>query len=673
MLLLFNETSINWHESMKDNHASSQAHKDHLDQLERVLEAGKVGSWCVYAGQEYLKWSPETYKLFDLPIGQPITYEQMLTYIHPEDRDWVNENWQLAISKGDYALVYRIISAKNKFKWIETFGDLTFDAQGNFVKAIGITRDITEQKETEAKKEDLTLFLKRSQKIGNLGNWMIESTSTFFELNDEAREMYGFPPGKPISIEEWMSTVHPEDRDLVMDSWGKAVQGKQDYDIEYRILFKDSIKWIKALGEMEFDDQGAFVQAIGIVKDITEQVNYQSDLRLARDQAEVANKLKSEFIANMSHEIRTPLNGVIGFSELLMNTKLDDRQQQYMTAVHQSAQSLIGLVNDILDFSKIEAGKLELTKDNVDLLDLVQQVKNITRYQARSKDIILEVNVAAGVPDLVQIDGFRLQQVLINLMSNAIKFTSQGLVKLNVEILNAGDTSSSNTYRFSVQDTGIGISEESCDKIFEAFTQEDSSFTKKFGGTGLGLSISNGILKLMNSYLQLESKLGKGSLFYFDLELRSSQNNLNSTDSNAPIKETKNDAINDQNIKILVVEDNKLNRYLTKVLILKNFPNATIMEAQNGQEGVELFAKTNPDLVVMDIQMPLLNGYEATSKIRQLESKNPSEKRTPILAVTAGILKDNKDKCLEAGMDDFMTKPIVNQTLQKYLSKWIST
>jgi len=654
-------------------------YKNHFEQLQRVLEAGKVGSWAVYSDNDALDWSAETYKLFDLPFGEAITYREMLSYIHVDDLERVDFQWQKATREGNYAIVYRIISAKGRLKWIETFGDVIHNAEGDFVRALGIVRDITEQKEAEIKLVTLAASLKRSQKIGNLGSWVIEAASSCFELNEEARMMFDFPIEKDITTEDWFKIVHPRDVDLVKNAWSESVEGFREYDIEYRVVVGNTIKWIKTASEVEFDSQGAFVKAVGVVKDITEHKIQEENLQVAKEQAEVSNKLKSDFLANMSHEIRTPLNGVIGFSELMRKTSLDDLQDHYLTIVNRSAHSLIGIINDILDFSKIEAGKVELDLEQVDLLELIKHVESINSYQAEAKNLELITRLSPEVSRYVVADGLRLEQVLTNLMSNAIKFTQEGRIELFIEVADT-EREGINALRFMVRDTGIGISPENKSKIFEAFTQEDLSTTRKFGGTGLGLSISNGLLALMDSQLALESKRGEGSEFYFDLILEPVKSgSVSANEPSSPVssqnKTSLGEGISSLPLKVMVVEDNEINLLLAKALVKQILPNATIFEAINGEQSVKLYKRDKPDLILMDVQMPIMNGFDATIQIREIEEScregtgnKPS--RVPIIAVSAGIQEKERVKCLEAGMDDFLAKPIIGKkfrsTIQKY-------
>jgi len=388
-------------------------------------------------------------------------------------------------------------------------------------------------------------------------------------------------------------------------------------------------------------------------------------LLAAKDAAEAANRAKSEFLANMSHEIRTPMNGVLGVADLLLHADLPEKHRQLVQTIHASGKDLLYVINELLDFSKIEAGRFELDRINFDLREMIESVYDLFFQAANEKKVSLITNVEEGVPRIVYGDPARLRQILINLIGNAIKFTDHGSVNVNALLAELRDGAC--LLRFEVRDTGIGIAREQIKTIFDTFSQADSSTTRKYGGTGLGLTISRQLVEMMEGTIDVESEPGKGSVFWFSILLQIPQDQDTALSEYQEEEQVLENRIYDY--RVLLAEDNRTNQIVAEAML--KFFGCRVDLVVNGREAVEAVKEKKFDLIFMDCQMPELDGYMATDEIRRFEKQNGSS-RTPIIALTAHALSGDRERCLAAGMDDYLSKPLCQKDLHSVLSKWAS-
>lgn len=548
------------------------------------------------------------------------------------------------------------------------------NSAGEVVGVSASSRDIRLRKQAErALQSSEARFLQLAENIDEV----------FWVMPPEANQMIYVSPAyekiwgrtceslyrRPMS---WAEAIHPDDRDRARSVLVRQMHG-ESIDSQYRIRTPDGQeKWIKDRAFPVRDESGRLFRVVGIAEEISERKRYEAELIEAREGAEAANQAKSDFLANMSHEIRTPMNGVIGMIQLLLETDITPEQRRYAEVAWESGRTLLTLIDNILDLSKIEAGKIAFESRDFDLRRVIADLSEIWRIQANTKNIAFRAQLSPEMPALVRGDSNRLRQVLNNLLANAFKFTRKGEVKLEVTTESKGTGGA--TVRFAVTDTGIGVPPDQMSAIFAPFTQADASTTRKYGGTGLGLAICKQLVEMMDGEIGVESREGEGSTFWFTASLApplasapatvrglTSQRNL----AAEPIERQFDAPSGSGNgARILVAEDNNTNRMLILAQLKAVGYQATAVV--NGAEAVAALQQDPYDLILMDCQMPTMDGYEATRRIRASGNSD-----IPIIAITAGAMSADQERCRSAGMSDYLAKPVDLRLLARKLEEWV--
>ncbi|CAN5670443.1 hypothetical protein BH10BAC5_BH10BAC5_14580 [soil metagenome] len=535
-----------------------------------------------------------------------------------------------------------------------------YDKGGAFNGSYVVALDIDDKKRTENEIVENEEKLRAITENINCMLWIYdEKTNKVIYANSFYKSLFGADVQELYQDpESWIKYLYPGDVDYYNENKNnRPVEG-----LTYRIVRNSEIRWVNSKIFPLY--LGNYKRIVGIAEDITAFKEKEKQLENAKLNAELANRAKSDFLAVMSHEIRTPLNGISGFTQMMTETSLTENQKEYLDLIKESSSKLLRVINDILDFSKIAAGRLEFDSLNFSVKEAVIKSIQTVELAAKDKGLKIRTVISDSIPELVTGDSERLQQVLLNLLSNSIKFSANSEVVISVNTIKQQEDKIK--LEFRVKDHGIGISEAEQKLLFQPFVQADSSYSRKFGGTGLGLAICKNLVEMMKGEIGLESKSLIGSVFYFTAEFLLQKPQIVSLE---PMTIKKNQSASPQEsvkYNILVVEDEIINQKLVRKILEKY--GHTVLVCSNGAEAIENLGKDIYDVVLMDIQMPVMNGIDATLHIRKSEKK--SMKHIPIIAMTANAFVSDKEKCFAVGMDEFISKPInINDMLQKIHSK----
>jgi len=649
------------------------------DDIENLLASTHLPTIVVGKNLEIRHFTPEITEIFHVissDLGRPLQHVvtklvqgELIENCQSVLKSLSSLEKEVSREDGSYFLmrVYPYIKAGKKVDGVVlTFSDITEIKMA--------------QEELRAHKENLEklvsskaralhiseALLQEVGKIANVGGWKLDIETKKLDWTDQTYRIHGLEDKCIPNLESGIEFYHPEDRPVIANAVDACIRNATPFNKELRLITaKKSTIWVRSIGELKEKEGRQFL--LGTIQDVTKIKQHEQELEEAKVRAECANQAKSEFVANMSHEIRTPLNGIQGHLQLLQLTELNAEQSESVEMAMTSSDSLITIIGDILDLAKIEAGQVVVAQSVFMIQSMLETLESTLCSVAKNKGLRLIFEVHPDVPLEVVGDISRIRQVLFNLIGNAIKFTQKGEVKVVVTFMEKID-SAQMRLGFSVADTGIGIPEDSITKIFDQFTQVDATSSRIYKGTGLGLPIAKRLTELMGGSISIQSALGEGTTFNFNVVVGVASGEeaveKDYSDSLADIQ----DSIGQKSLNILLVEDEKSNALMLSKMIDKLNHVGTI--AKNGEEALEALKKNPYDLILMDIQMPEMDGFKATKIIRtNTEFKHVAE--IPIVALTAHALAGDRENCLEAGMDDYLTKPVKIKDLERIISKYL--
>lgn len=614
-----------------------------------------------------LETSTEWIWEIDLLGRHTYTNERLIDFLGYAPKEVINKEYTTFLHEDDQSAVANLLPGyirekrgwegwtlrwrhkDGSYRWLESNARPIFDGDGRVIGFRGADRDITQRKRieeqlklSEEKFKDIATLLPQSIFEADFDGRLIFANRASFEAFGYSRE--DFDRGLNV-----LQMIIPEEVERARDNIGKQYLGAGEGANEYTALRKDGSTFPIMIYSSVIRKEGAPVGLRGIIVDISKRKSYEKEVERARDAAERMNRAKDEFLANISHELRTPITAILGFSELLQGTDLSEQQQQYLGTMIASSETLVALVDDLLDLARIEAGKVYLEREEFSLRKLIGEIADSQKPAAKAKNLAFVTRVATEVPDRLMGDPLRLKQILLNLTVNAIKFSEVGEISLCV--VSAGGRPSTPLLRFDVADTGIGIRAEDVAEIFQPFSQLDPSSTRKFGGAGLGLAICRKLLEIMGGEISVDSREGVGSTFHIHLPFEVPES---STEAKEHTPSDQVDPSAGTPLRVLLVEDHEVSRYFFTEVLKRCGHHIDL--AANGAEALGMLQRCSYDLVLMDVQMPVMDGLEAIGRIREKEQAEGGH--LPVIALTAHAREEDRINILGKGFDGYVSKPM---------------
>ena len=644
----------------RDNHDSVEIPLEILDMSPALVWITDAHSRCTYLSRQWYAFTGRTPQQ-DLGFG-------WLENIHPEDRARTREVYANAVENlGELRVDYRLRHHSGDYRWSVDVGLPRFDGDGRFMGYIGTVTDIHDRVLAEKALEQTQERFARAAKATDLGVWYCDLPFDELIWTKEVKQHFFFAPDERVTFQKFLDGIHPEDREPTRMAIDYSIANHAPYDIVYRTVNANDpreMRSIRAIGWTDYDEKGTPIRFDGITLDVTRQRRAQEELNEAKIAAETANAAKSSFLANMSHEIRTPLGAILGFTDLMRDANLSiSEREQFLDTIARNGRALTRIIDDILDLAKVESGRLDIETIEFSFYDLVQEVLDLFRERARAKGIYLVLSMKEGVPARILSDPTRLRQIFINLIGNAVKFTREGGVTVFVGAVPNADGKLD--FEVCIRDTGVGIAPEQKAKLFQPFSQADNSTTRKFGGTGLGLALSIRLARALGGDISIrdcDPAEGQGSTFVFEFEAAASRQSRG-LGGVAKRGEVLRRDLALSGVKVLVADDSSDNRFLVERILSSH--GAEVETASTGLEAFKLGIKGDHDIVLMDIQMPLLDGYDATRTMREAGYTKP------IIALTAHAMAEERARTRAAGCDGHLTKPIQQKELIETISRHV--